>query len=236
MEVRDGFIVSIFNYCDRWCEACAFTSRCRVFADVARMEASLDPHLRPVTEAPPLPQDLPPPPPKWMETIIVEMNEIARRPPTKEALADAEPTLLPEHEEIRARSMAYCRGVHRWLRGREDELQRKPADPVAVICWFASLNASKIDRALTGLAEDDGDREFPPDHEGSAKVAIIGIERSRAAWHDLVVGGVVSDSQAQPFLAELAWLGKQLEEFFPFARAFVRPAFDEPDEVAQLSV
>jgi hypothetical protein len=23
MEVRDGFIESIYNYCDRWCEACA---------------------------------------------------------------------------------------------------------------------------------------------------------------------------------------------------------------------
>src|SRR6185503_16937586 len=25
VEVRDGFIVGIFNYCDRWCETCAFT-------------------------------------------------------------------------------------------------------------------------------------------------------------------------------------------------------------------
>ena len=23
MEIRDGFIVGIFNYCDRWCETCA---------------------------------------------------------------------------------------------------------------------------------------------------------------------------------------------------------------------
>jgi hypothetical protein len=130
MEVRDGFIVSIFNYCDRWCEACAFTSRCRVFADVARMEASLDPNLRPVTEAPPLPQDLPPPPAKWVETIIEEMNDIARRPPTKEALANPEPTLPPEHAAIQARSMAYCLGVHRWLRDREAERKRRePNEP-----------------------------------------------------------------------------------------------------------
>jgi hypothetical protein len=245
MEVRDGFIVSIFNYCDRWCEACAFTSLCRVFADVARMEASLDPNLRAVTEAPPLPQDVPPPPPKWMEAIIEEINEIARRPPTKEALADAEPRLLPEHVAIGTRSMAYCLGVHHWLRDREEVRQRKlalserseskgPTDPVAVISWFASLNASKIDRALARLAEDDGDREFPPDHEGSAKVAIIGIERSQAAWLELVAGGAVTESQAQPFLTELAWLGTQLEKVFPLARAFVRPGFDEPDAAAAL--
>ncbi len=28
----DGFVKSIFNYCDRWCERCHLTSRCRVFA------------------------------------------------------------------------------------------------------------------------------------------------------------------------------------------------------------
>jgi hypothetical protein len=256
MEVRDGFIVSIFNYCDRWCEACAFTSRCRLFADVARIEASLDPNLRPVTEAPPLPQDVPPPPPKWMEAIIEEMNEIARRPPTKDALADVEPPLLPEHAAIRARSMAYCLGVHYWLRDRDEARQRRlalserseskepdlsersastrPTDPIAVISWFAWLNASKIERALAGLAEDDGDRAFPPDHEGSAKVAMIGIERSQAAWLELMAGGAVTESQAQPFLAELAWLGPQLEKAFPLARAFVRPGFDEPDDVAAL--
>src|ERR1044072_83550 len=46
MEVRNGFIVGIFNYCDRWCDACAFTSRCRLFADGAEIKASLDPGLK----------------------------------------------------------------------------------------------------------------------------------------------------------------------------------------------
>ncbi len=39
MEVQDGFIVGIYNYCDSWCEPCQFTSRCRVFADGAKHEA-----------------------------------------------------------------------------------------------------------------------------------------------------------------------------------------------------
>ena len=38
MEIRDGFILGIFNYCDRWCQRCAFTNRCRVFADTAEIE------------------------------------------------------------------------------------------------------------------------------------------------------------------------------------------------------
>jgi hypothetical protein len=30
------------------------------------------------------------------------------------------------------------------------------------------------------------------------------------------------------------WLGEALERVFPTARAFVRPGFDEPDEVSTL--
>jgi hypothetical protein len=233
MEVRDGFIIGIYNYCDRWCAACAFTSRCHVFADEAELEASMDPHLKPIVEAPLLPQDVPPPPPKWMEELIDAWNDIAARPLTEEELRDAEPRLLPQHESIHKRSMAYSMAIHRWLRGH-DEHHRDPRDPIAVIGWYATLNSGKIFRALTGLARFDGDREFPPDHEGSAKVAMIGIERSAAAWRELASSRGVTEEQARPFLAELAWLLRRLEEVIPMARAFVRPAFDEPDEVSRL--
>ena len=52
MEIRDGFIVGVYNYCDSWCDRCAFTSRCRVFADMREMEATLDPNLEPIALAP----------------------------------------------------------------------------------------------------------------------------------------------------------------------------------------
>ncbi|MDO8793409.1 MAG: hypothetical protein Q7J25_02180 [Vicinamibacterales bacterium] len=42
MEIQDGFIVSIFNYCDRWCERCPLTARCRVFAMSAEQEFESD--------------------------------------------------------------------------------------------------------------------------------------------------------------------------------------------------
>ena len=59
MEIQDGFIAGIFNYCDSWCERCAFTSYCRVFADMVRIEASLDPQLKDVVDALPLPEERP---------------------------------------------------------------------------------------------------------------------------------------------------------------------------------
>jgi hypothetical protein len=234
VELQDGFIVGIFNYCDRWCETCAFTSRCRLFADVAEHEAQLDPTFRPVADAPPLPEDLPPPPPKWLQELIEEANEIASKPITGVEPAQLTPTVRPEHREIEHRAEAYSEWVRGWLRARNHNADRDPTDPVNVIAWFASLNASKIHRALVGLAEDDGDREFPPDHEGSAKVAIIGIERSQTAWLQLVSKGRVTAAAATPCITELDWLREQLDAVFPTACSFIRPGFDEPDEVATL--
>jgi hypothetical protein len=234
MELQHGFIVGIFNYCDRWCETCAFTSRCRLFADSAEFEAELDPNLKPIVDAPLLPQDIPPPRPKWLEELLEEANKIASAPITDLELAEVEPKVLPEHQEIDDRAFAYCRCVLDWLSDRGPDERRDPQGPVAVIAWFGSLNASKIHRALTGLAEDDGERDWPPDHEGSAKVALIGIERSHAAWRQLVSENRVPAATATPCLTELEWLRERLDAVFPRARAFVRPGFDEPDEVAKL--
>ncbi len=234
MEIRDGFIESIFNYCDRWCETCAFTSRCRLFADMARVDAALDPMFQDIIAAPPLPRDIPPPPPQWLEALIEEANKAGEEPLTDEELAKYAPKVLPEHQSIHARAFAYCLYVHQWLEDRDSQTRDDPKDPIAVIAWFASLNSSKIFRALTGLAQDDGARDYPPDHEGSAKVAMLGIERSHAAWLQLVSDGRVPASAAEAPIAELVWLGEQLERVFPKARSFVRPGFDEPEEVARL--
>jgi hypothetical protein len=234
MEVRDGFISGIFNYCDRWCEGCAFTSRCRLFADMAEVEASLDSNFKAVAEAPPLPQDVPPDPPPWLQELIDEMNAAASTPVSKQEPEELRPRIPPQHQHIEDRAHAYCDQVHAWLTAR-DLYSRDPDDPRAVIGWFHTLIPSKIHRALTGLARhlDDID-DWPADYDGSAKVAIVGIERSHAAFLRLVESGIASQPEVAPHVVDLLWLREMLERVFPGARTFVRPAFDEPDEVARL--
>jgi hypothetical protein len=233
VEVRDGFIVGIFNYCDRWCETCPFTARCRLFADVAETEAALDPNLKPVVEAPALPEEVPGPPPPWVQEMIDEMNEAATRITTGDVQVALRRLLPKEHVEIERRAKGYCFRVHPWLQQFVRE-PLSPSDPCAVIDWFHTLIPPKVFRAITGLAEEDLEDEGPADYDGSAKVALLGIERSHAAWLELVERGVISHGEAAPFIADLVWLGEVLEHVFPKARAFVRPAFDEPDEIAML--
>ncbi len=140
------------------------------------------------------------------------------------------------HEPIAARAMAYGDRVHDWIETRGFHTSTRPPDDArSVISWFQYSIAVKARRALTGLADDDPeDRDWPADHDGSAKVALLGIERSHAAWLHLVEIDLASASEAEPFIADLIWLCDELERVFPGARAFVRPGFDEPDEVAKL--
>jgi len=133
MEVRDGFIVGIFNYCDRWCDACAFTSRCRVFADGAQIEGALDPNLKAVADAPLLPQDVPPEPPRWMQELIEEMNEAVREPLSGEQLEQIRPQMATEHRSIHSRALLYLDRVQEWLRDRDTLAVSDPDDPRAVI-------------------------------------------------------------------------------------------------------
>ena len=232
MEVRDGFIVGISNYCDRWCETCALTSRCRLFADTAEVEATLDPGMKVLLDAPPLPREGPPPLP-WTREMVDEMNEASLSGVATAALPPPRP-VPPEHLAIEARADDYFTGAHTWLRGRAYPAG-DAGDPCAVIAWFHLQIVVKVHRAIRGLSEDDPrDRDWPADHDGSAKVALLGIDRSHAAWLEAVDRGLATDAEAAPLIADLVWLGEALERVFPRARAFVRPGLDEPDEVSTL--
>ena len=244
MEIRDGFIVGVYNYCDSWCDRCAFTSRCRLFADKCESEATLDPNLQPVALAPGLerlsgvpstPCGAPPPPPPWLQELLDEIDEASRSPLPGNGPVRRELRTVPERDDIDERAEAYSRRARAWLTTRQFDLSSQAGDPCDVIGWFHMMIHVKAMRALHGLAEDDPvDRDWPPDYDGSAKVALLGIDRSHTAWLDLTEVGAISASEAAPFIDDLEWLRAALERTFPNARAFVRPAFDEPDAVAGL--
>lgn len=236
MEIQDGFIVGIFNYCDRWCATCAFTSRCRVFADSAEFEAGLDPTLKPVVDAPPLPQDAPPEPPAWMQELLEEAEKAVLRARTEDRPKRPPPKIPVDHEALCEHARAYFDWVYAWLRTHDAFAEvSDPGDPCAVVSWFYSMIYVKVRRAVCGLAEDGpAGRDWPADHDGSAKVALLAVERSQAAWLQIIERGLAKWDEVEPFIRQLLWLRDEIERVFPNARAFVRPGFDEPDEVAKL--
>jgi hypothetical protein len=233
MELQDGLIVGIFNYCDRWCERCAFTSCCRLFRDQAEFEAALDPTLKPVVDALPLAPDVEPIP-AWPQERIAEANAACANPAPDDEWQRIRPRVASEHQSIIARANDYAERTSRWLAAAARCGAAAGDDPIDVIAWFHFFISVKAKRALTMWPDDDAaDRMVPSDHDGSAKVALLGIERSHAAWLTLVERGLPA-GEANAFIADLVWLSDALDSARPQARAFIRPGFDEPDEVAKL--
>jgi hypothetical protein len=153
-----------------------------------------------------------PPPPRWFSEVIDELNDAAKD------LTDAEVGRL---------ARAYSFGTAGWLQKVEEPGPRDPADPRSILAHDCALIPAKVYRALNGLRhshEEPGD--WPADHDGSAKVALLSIDRSRVAWILAAERGLAPVPDVEPFVAELGILADQLERLFPRARAFVRPGFD----------
>src|SRR5262245_28933303 len=174
MEVRDDFIVGIFNYCDRWCERCPLTARCRVFADES--EHAFEGDHGPLTE--PMRDRLA----RSLGAAAAELD-LALEDIEKTAAEFELPEIAPEHRGLEARARDYG-----WAAYQRLEQVPRPGDgPAAeafdVIVHDSFLVGAKIHRALFGIA--DGDEGLQSDANGSAKVAHILLLRLAPAWRTL---------------------------------------------------
>jgi hypothetical protein len=239
MRMAD-YIDFISAYCDRWCERCRFTSRCSTFAASAAIamcgdDVAAGPELAagppadmtggPAIAAAPwglLDIDAAP-------AASAESAEPIRLEWARAARLDSHPLMQAAH----ALSMT----AHRWFVTRHDALYSAARDPVleealSLAMHDAVLIAAKLHRALDGRdrAERRGRLNDPPaqtDWNGSAKVALVCLERSAAAWQVIAQAG--TDDTPSTVAAQMTALVRDVEETFPHARSFVRPGFDEMD-------
>ncbi len=230
------YIDFISAYCDGWCERCPFTERCSAFAcrtaiamtgDVsAGIELAVgdpaDPDEPPSTQPPAghfLPDDLEEPTPE-------EIAEFQRGWEQLKAKIDANP--------LSRRAYAHTQAALAWIEAHRELAEH--ADPIvveafAVACWDLFLIEVKLMRALHGqesLEDDDLTLEerLQSDWNGSAKVALLSIDRSAQAW--TLLGGILNDAAAISVAEGLDDLRALVDTVFPHARAFKRPGFDEP--------
>jgi hypothetical protein len=88
-------------------------------------------------------------------------------------------------------------------------------------------------RAVRGKVdeEEEGCDEFASDSDGSAKIALIAIDRSIAAWAAIRQYITGSAEGVIDIVAFLDSLRQGAEKAFPNARSFMRPGFDgiDPD-------
>jgi len=126
----------------------------------------------------------------------------------------------------------------------EDDIDVR--DAIEVIRWYQFFIAAKVYRALMGRedkilenalregetpAGDEVEEEefngIADDSDGSAKIALIAIDRSSSAWRMMLSSVPEKADSVKPMLLELERLRRVTELIFPQARDFIRPGFDE---------
>jgi hypothetical protein len=173
----------------------------------------------------------PPPDPEQQE----KMHELLRGSEKDRAL---------RNDPLAVESFRYIGNAQNWLSQHPEEVPENTplGDALAVVRWYQHFIHVKFCRALSwfpeydlDLEEDESWREetdeIPSDSDGSAKIAIIGIERSISAWSAL--RELLAD-QRDPIIqmmAQLVRIRALADRTFPNARQFHRPGFDdEPPE------
>ncbi len=248
-----NFISGIYKYCDRWCERCPFTSRCMSFfmaderfSDPKNHGLINEAYWRELSETFKVTLDF------LKETAeqngidldSLDIEEAEEEERLKEEIAES---------NICCRvARAYGIMVDHWF-GSADELFQKKEDTmgmemdpplggigpfgektgledaIEVIRWYQHQIYVKLMRAIRGKLEEGPQifDEFPRDSDGSAKVALIGMDRAIAAWGEIRGYFPMFRKDILDMLGHLEWLREEVERIFPNAREFIRPGFDK---------
>lgn len=247
---KDKFIIGIHNYCDRWCERCAFTSRCSVFA----IEEQRSNNTKENPDA-------------FLETLRenFKLVEVMLEHIAKEKGIDLNNLDVDTEYEIEKKkrkdfadkhilsiySKDYSDQVRNWFQENENVLKTladkinldvslgidnvnnlKEAnlieDAIEVINWF---NAQIYVKLMRDLQHDELDLDYEDpiqnDANGSAKVALVGSEKSLAAWGMLLQNFPDQEDSIFPILLLLEKIRKGISTSFPNVNKFIRSGFDE---------
>lgn len=230
----EKFIPGIYNYCDRWCARCAFTQRCLNFA--MDQEEFADPESQDMRNEVFW---------KKMGGILAQTQKLLERKANelginlKELATENDESILrKQHKAVEDHVLsraarAYSQKVTDWFATREDILKEAGVfayagielpEALEVIHWYQYFIPVKIARALYGLLEED--EGLAQDAHGSAKIALIAIDRSLAAWAVVWHFNRFLAESIEEIISLLDLLRQAVEETFPQARSFKRPGFD----------
>jgi len=253
------YISGIYNYCDRWCERCAFTAICLTYSsseDYSDTPGKKDSSNKEFWDA--------------MGKVFADtLKMVTEKCEEMEIDIDFTPEEMEEYAEKEERrrkktyqkvvpkmAQKYSDMVTNWFEKEKDTIKEKAEtlntlhaaginssdiviegayieDAIEVIYWYQHFIYVKFMRALLRDGDEFDDPEIDEVHEydsnGSAKIALIGIDRSISAWGSLQKRLPEKADDILDILVHLERLRKKAEAEFPNARKFKRPGFDGMD-------
>jgi hypothetical protein len=237
--MTDSFVERIdfiSSYCDRWCERCAYTARCSTYAcQVAvAMCGDFEQGLELAVGRPK---------PEHDESDECDADWLADFDNAEPSAAELEVFRKEEaarDQRIDAMALgstvhAYSMLAYRWLQARFEVIRATGdvlvTEALDVVMHDALFVWVKVRRALDGRdrhvrGEEVDEHPVQNDWNGSAKVALISIQRSEDAWR--AIAQAIGDGQARMLADAARDLRTLTLKEFPHAMLFVRPGFDEP--------
>jgi hypothetical protein len=243
------FISSIFNYCDRWCERCAFIDRCSMGVMEQKRWAKgedwdEEDFFAQLEKIYPIEEDKMG---QWLEEFEIDLNEID--PDVDLPAPDLKTQAL--EKEMRERGSDYYKPLKQFLHDNQEGLKARGidffaertqregpdthersalAEALEVILWYQYFMFVKANRAISGLADMHDSFVWKnarqSDANGSAKVAMIAAERSLGAWELLRRLWPEKQADALAFMRKINAFRHRLAQIFPEWKKFVRPGFD----------
>lgn len=247
---KKDHIPFIYNWCDRWCEKCAFIDRCAIGSLEREIESdsreTLHIKLNDIFEA--------------AEDILNEIAEdmgifFEDMSPEEKAEIEADLEiidLMTESHPLTSFSDQYISSVNRWF-GKEEvktiitefeealDFANHPRldlgtaltiqECIKVIHWYKYFISAKCRRMLSEKQDGDWEEEPPESrpYNGTAKITLIAVERSLAAWFSITELLKGYHSGVKSIIIQLKQIHKMIEDVFPNARDFIRPGFDEQE-------
>lgn len=235
-------IPGIYNYCDRWCERCTQTNRCAIYDDPECISRPVKDVQQPSHRDVFLSVNLGKIKTAHGEASLEHgLNLTLSEVPNAWRTEETPIGQMRKQHPLSIRSLDYDMCVFRWkafldvdpkhIGGGSSHLSRIK-ESTAVIARYSPFIHIKLCRAIHSVITTDewaGENGLQKDSDGSAKIALIALERSLNAWRTLYHALPEFEDDILSFLVSLEQLQKMILEFFPDAMRFVRPGFDAPD-------
>ncbi len=243
MKVEENkFIPSIFNYCDRWCEHCSFTDRCRLFSmEEKRNEENEGKEFNFVEELQKTFAETRKLIEEYSEKFNIDLStikeEVEKETPgtplsflSTKYFEDAAVYLNELMNEIKENSV-----VSAIIPRNPGMLKlRQIVECYEVLQWYHTMIPVKITRAISSAAENDPeDEEFEfsmDDANGSAFVALKSVLKSMVALGVILDWTESLKNETLNLIIDAGRIKSLIEKDFPGALTFIwPPVADEVD-------
>jgi hypothetical protein len=250
MKEGNNFIPGIYNWCDRWCEHCPLTHKCRNFYMQQQRKTEDFQNELPDELDDNLSESL-----FMFEQMADELgfslDTTQEESESIHALEEAQEILIDSHPLVEMAEFYFKKGKE-WvdlelftndfgalkfisdthvLNAEELESHLNLiGDAMEVVEWYLFFIPGKIKRSLQDQM-DDFWNQFPEEERsdlGSAKIAILSIERSIEAWAT-IHKFFPKDERIVELVANLEKLRSGMVEVFPNYLKFIRPGFDSKE-------